>query len=56
MVHEWLVLELSIESTRVADAIPRFNTYKRCLLTIGAPEGNDRRAELYRHFWLAIFA
>ena len=53
MVHQGLVLELTLVATRVANTIPRFNTHERCLLAKRTPEGYDGRIETDRHFWLS---
>ena len=54
MIHQRLVLELALETARVADAVPRLDADKGGLLAIRTPEGDDWRAEGDRHLRLAI--
>ncbi len=41
MVHQWLVLELTVKSPMVSQSIPRFYAYERCILAKRTPEGTD---------------
>ena len=54
VVHQGLILKLPLETTRVTDAIPRFDADKGSFLAIGTPEGYNRRAELDSNLWFAI--
>ena len=54
MIHQRLVLELTLETTRIANAVPRFDADERCLFAKGTPEGDDRGTEADGDLWLAI--
>ena len=41
VVHVGLVLEFTVVAAMVAQTVPRFDADERCLLLVGAPEGND---------------
>ena len=41
MVHVGLVLEFTVVAAMVAKTVPRFDADERCLLLVGAPEGDD---------------
>jgi hypothetical protein len=45
VIHQRLVLELTIEPSRITDAVPWFNADEGSLLAIGTPEGDDRCTE-----------
>jgi hypothetical protein len=53
VIHQGLIFELTIEAAWVANAIPRFDTHKRCLFAKGAPKSHDWRVEANRHLWLS---
>jgi len=54
MVHEGLVLELALEATGIAEAIPRLNADKGGLLAVRAPKSADGRLVVHRHRRFAI--
>ena len=54
MVHQGLVLELALETTWVAKSIPRLDADEGSLFAERTPEGDDRRAEVESHLWLAV--
>ena len=45
MVHQRLVLELSLKATRITDTIPRLDTDEGGLFIVWAPEGYHWCAE-----------
>ena len=49
MVHQGLVLELALEVSRVADAVPRFYADERSQFAVWTPEGADRCLVFHRH-------
>ena len=56
MVHQRLVLELALETTRVANAVPRLDADEGRLFAERTPEGNDGGTESDSHFWIATSA
>ena len=54
MVHQGLVLEFTGETARITETIPGFDADKGGILLVGAPEGDDRRMELYCHPWIPV--
>ena len=53
MVHQRLVLELTLETTRITDTIPRFDADEWRLLVVWTPESNHRCAESDCHLRLS---
>ena len=53
MIHQGLVLELSLETTRITNTIPRFNADERRLFVVRTPEGNHWCTEGNRHLRLS---
>ena len=53
MVHQRLVLELSLEATRITDTIPRLDADEGRLVAVWAPEGNHRGTEGDGHLGLS---
>ena len=54
MIHEGFVLELTLETSWVANTIPRFNANEGCLFIIRTPESTDRSLIIYRNGRFAI--
>ena len=55
MVHEGLVFELALETTGIAQTVPRFDAYEGSLLLVGTPESDDRGAEVDCYYGIACF-
>ena len=53
MIHQRLVLELTLETSWIADAVPGFDADEGRLLAIGTPEGDDGCSEGDGDFGLA---
>lgn len=53
MVHHGLVLEFPLETSGIANAVPRLDTDEGRLLAERTPESDDGSAEGDCHFWIA---
>ena len=54
VVHKGLVLELTFEAPRIADAVPRLDANEGCLLAERTPESDDGSAEGDGNLWFAV--
>ena len=54
VVHQGLVLEVAVEATMIAQAVPRFDADEGSVFSKRTPESADGRLVIHGHSWLAI--